>query len=114
MICLDLMVGDRMRTPLLADIRHAISFLSSLNEIERRSLVLRIVGELVRHREGVLGHSPAADCVSIDRLIAAMSTATSEIAGMDDDHLRLLLEECENLVAALQSIAKQRAVTTLH
>jgi len=33
---------------------------------------------------------------------------------MDDDHLRLLLEECENLVAALQSIAKQRAVTTLH
>jgi hypothetical protein len=113
-ICLDLVVGGRMKTPLLADIRHARSFLSGLNETERRSLVLRIVSELVRYREGVLGPSPAADCVSIDRLIASMSIAISEIAGMKDDHLRLLLEECENLLAALQGFANQRGVATLH
>jgi RecA/RadA recombinase len=103
-----------MKTPLLADIKHARSFLSSLNEIERRSLVLRIVGELIRHREGLLGLSPAAACVSIDRLIASMSIAISEIASMKDDHLRLLLEECENLLATLQGFANQRGVATLH
>ncbi|MBB3595925.1 hypothetical protein FHX08_006345 [Rhizobium sp. BK529] len=103
-----------MMTSLIMDIQYAQVRLSSLTKRERRTIIMRIIRELMHHRQGALRDAPADDCVSIDSLIVSMSATIAEIAEMEETFLKRVLHEAEGLIATLTTISEARSVATIH